>query len=255
MRSLFFISKETFLLLRRDQVFLPVIVASILIAAFANLASSWTFTDLRKVLFDIGIFGFHLTGGIVALFWGHRMIADSRQEGALEVQLASPVSRSAWLLGKYLGLAFALLVLGALMLAIWQLLMALNGFGLMTRPEFLTFLFTILGWLVLAALALLLATFSSPQVTLFAALCLWVAGLSTSLVEATLTPETPEITKKAVGLMARYWDLQQFNLVDWTTLDLQVTAHDLAWKGAYGLTLILLFLTAGALIFKRRDLA
>ncbi len=53
-RTLSVISWETFVLLRRDKVFVPALVASLLISAFANLASDWSVEDFTKILFDIG---------------------------------------------------------------------------------------------------------------------------------------------------------------------------------------------------------
>src|SRR5690606_34381136 len=105
------IAWETFVLLRRDKIFVPALVISLLISVLANLASDWSVEDFEKILFDIGFFGFQMTGSLVAIFWGAKIISDSRQEGSLEVQLAAPISRGSWIIGKYAGLCLCLVVL------------------------------------------------------------------------------------------------------------------------------------------------
>jgi ABC-type transport system involved in multi-copper enzyme maturation permease subunit len=254
-RNIYYIARETFLLLRRDKIFLPAAIAGLLIAVFALLASNWSIEAFEKVLFDIGVFGFQFTGSIVALFWGHRMIADSRQDGALEVQLASPVSRTSWLLGKFFGLAVCLLFLGVIMLSVWQAVMLFSRFGWMTPQQLVTLAFTILGWLVLASTALFFATFCRPQVALFATLCLWICGLTSFLIAQSLTPETPPVTRRAVEFLARIWDFQQFNLVDWSNKLIVVSHQELILRGLYGIVLILVLQTTASITFQNRDLS
>ena len=41
------LSKESFLILRRDKIFVPVVVAGLAIAYFANLASGWGLEDFE----------------------------------------------------------------------------------------------------------------------------------------------------------------------------------------------------------------
>lgn len=253
MRSLLLVALESFRLLRRDRIFVPALFACALVAAFANLASEWSIEDFHKILIDIGFGGFHLAGSAVAIFWGVKTLADARDSGALEVQLAAPISRTSWLLGRYGGLAATLLLLGLVILAFWQTFMLLNDYDWMTRRELVGFAFLLLGWLVLAALAMFLATFCGQGVALFGTASLWVAGMATSLVAATLPPDAAASTRRVVATLARFWDLQQLNLVDFATGLAKVEPEELLLRGSYGLILIGILLTLAALLFHRRD--
>src|SRR5438876_929135 len=108
LRSVIEIARETIYLLKRGPIFIPTIVFSIIVSAFATIASTWGVAEFRKILFDIAGFGFHLTGNLIAVIWSVKVLAVARIDGSLEVQLASPVSRSAWLLGRFLGIFFLL---------------------------------------------------------------------------------------------------------------------------------------------------
>lgn len=248
------IARETFLLLRRDKVFVPALIISIVISALANLASDWSVEDFTKILFDIGFFGFQITGSLVAIFWGAKIINDSRQEGSLEVQLAAPVDRGHWIIGKYLGLCACLIVLAVILLTIWQSLMLLNGFGWMTKIALVVYAFMVLSWLVQGALAILMASFMGQAIAMFATLCLWLTGMASALVANTVSPESSPLMKTLTSGIARFWDFQQFNLVDHAMTKPWLSQSDLMNRGAYGLILILLQLTLAVTIFSKRDI-
>lgn len=253
LRALRVVTLESFLLLRRDRIFVPALFAALAISFFAVLAGDWSIEEFYKVLYDVGFFGFQVMGGLVALFWGIKSVSDSRQDGALEVQLALPISRPTWLLGKYFGLCLALVVLAVLALVFWQALMLITQFGPM-RPQALTaFAAMVLGWLVLGALGMLLASFQRQAVATFSAVCLWITGLASTLVANTMTPDTPALLQRFVKGVARAWDLSQFNLVKFATKESLLGGAELGWRGAYGLLLISAMITGACLIFSRRD--
>ncbi len=255
MRKLWAVTRETLLLLRRDKIFLPAIIIGSIISAIAVLASDWGIEEFAKILFDIGAAGYHLTGVAVAMVWGTKAVTDSRAEGSLEVQLASPVSRPVWLVGKFLGLTLSLLLLGIILLATLQGLMLWKNFGWMGDKHFVVFGLLTINWLVVAALAIFFSSFAGANVALFCTLCLWLAGLVTSAVTRSISPHTPEYMRWIVEKTALVWDLQRFNMSYIGDYDMVVPTMDqLWWRLAYGAALVIFGLSAGCAIFKRRDL-
>jgi small neutral amino acid transporter SnatA (MarC family) len=83
------LTKESFLMLRRDRIFFPIIIAGLSIAVFANIASNWSMEDFDKILFVVGIAGFRITGGIVSILWGVRLITDPLQDRSIELRIAA----------------------------------------------------------------------------------------------------------------------------------------------------------------------
>lgn len=253
LHALFVVTREAFILLKRDRVFLPALAFGIAVVILANLASDWSVAEFWKILFDVGYFGFQIMGLAGAVFWGIKSIADSRHQGALEVQLAAPVGRSVWLVGKYLGLACALVLLWAVLLAMWWGVMVLNNMGHMTGPQLTAFAVMLIGWLVVAALATLFASCTGQAVAMFATVAAIVVGLASSLVAATLSPETGNTMRTAVRGVARVWDLQQFNLVSRAVDGNFPDQTEIMTRAAYGGVLIILLITLACLVFARRD--
>src|SRR5687768_4654222 len=100
MRILYF-AYETHLVLRRNKVFLPMLALMLLLQASAVLTGWLSLDNFREVLFDFTLAGLHVAGGGAAIFWGVKMMADARQEGSIEVALASPASRAELVIGKF----------------------------------------------------------------------------------------------------------------------------------------------------------
>ena len=255
LRAIGLVAWQTFTLLRRDKMVRAAVIAGFLTTVLALLASTWSIEDQIKILFDVGFFCFQLVGSIMAIFWGSKSVGDSRQDGAIEWQLAAPISRTSWLLGKYLGLAVSTLLLGAVLLFIWQLGMILGGYGTLSLGQLAVYLLMLLGWLVLLALSLLFSVSMRFSLALFAGVGVWLVGLTSAAVAAALTPETPPEAQAVVRVLARAWDLQAFNLVDRVLEAPGISPASLLNHVGYGIVLIAIFLTVAALASQRGDIA
>jgi ABC-type transport system involved in multi-copper enzyme maturation permease subunit len=253
MKSIYVVIKETILLLRRDRIFLPAIFGGIAIAIMANFASDWSIENFTKILFDVGAFGFQITGSLVAIFWGTKLINDAQRDGSIELYLAAPIPRSAWVIGRFIGLAVSLMILAVILLFFWQSTMWLNNFPFMDGPQFSVFGFMLLGWLVLAALSMFFASFCGQGVALFATISLWVTGLLNNLVYQNLGPESSPLAKGVVLVLARFWDLQQFNVVEFINTPSFWQTSEVVYRLAYGGGLIAILLTGAAIWFSKRD--
>jgi len=255
MNGLWTVTMDSFVLLRRDKIFLPAVIGGFFVAAIANLASDWTLEEYSKVLFDIGAFGFHFIGSIVAIFWGTKAVADARSEGALELQIATPISRSVCLIGKFLGLVMNLTLLAVILMVCWQILMRLNSFGWINGDQFMVFVYLYLSWCVTAATSIFFASFCGHATALFSSFSAWFVGLSTAQVAISLAPETPMITRKIVESFAWFWDFQRFNIIKHLVLESsKLEQINLAWNALYGVLLIAVLMTSACLIFRKRDL-
>lgn len=251
--ALLAITRATLLGLRRGPVFIPVLILIGFLAIFASIASSWGIAEFRKILFDIGSFSFHITGNFIAIFWAVKVLVMSRLDGSIETQLASPVSRPLWILGRALGLGFALVVLGFSLTFLWQIMMFLTGFGLMRSEELFSFLSQILGWLVISSVGLFFASFCGLVTAIFAAFASLVAGLMTELIVSTLREEDNVWSFLAYffKILSKLWNLQVFNRSPAFFLEGGGTIF--LWTTSYAFLLISLFLCATALIFSRKE--
>lgn len=251
MKAFISVAHETFSSLIRGPVFLPVLFFGALMSLFASLASSWSVAEFRKILFDVGSFGFHLVGNVVAIVWAAQILAVARQDGALEIQLAAPIRRSVWITGRFFGLGLAIALLGSCMLIIWQLTMFVTGFAWMNSAEWSAFILQGVGWLVVGSMGLFFSSFCRLMTTVFASFALFVTGLLTELVAETIRLEGGAALSHGLQWFKLFWNLQHFNRSP-SFLMAQGSEFFLTGLG-YGCFLIAFFLAAASLVFSRKE--
>jgi Cu-processing system permease protein len=253
MRMLY-IAHDTHVLLKRSKIFLPMLLLLGGIGITALLLGQLSANEFRQILLDVSLAGLHVAGGAAAIFWGTKAMNDSKQEGSLEVQLASPVSRTEWLVGKYLGLASTLLILGILFAGIGAASLYAYRADSLTPNEFIAFAYLAMIWLVLAAAAILFSSFCNPAVATFSCLALWFTGGLSHYLTASGAKDGSIDAKGFLATGLRLWDLQRFNLSELLYTQNFPSSTELAWRAAYGLGLIAFLLTAACLIFNSRDI-
>lgn len=254
MRALVAVSMETFLRLRRDKIFVPAALVGCGLLIMSGLASYWGVEEFIKILYDLGSFAWLMTGTTVAIFWGNKIIADSRQEGSLEVQLASPISRSTWLLGKFVGLTGALMLLSLIFLAGWQSIYLGYGMGWMPVRDIILFSLLSVSWVVMAAVSIFFASMASGAVALFCSIWMFVAGLITAPIMQTLSPDTPASTRQAVETLAGIWNLHLFDASQYTIDNQVLSQMELISRLSYGAVLVGVFMSLACFFFNRRDI-
>ncbi len=255
MRALSSVAWETFLRLRRDRIFLPAAIIGFGLLAFSGLASYRGVEEFFKILYDLGTASFLFTGATVAIFWGNKIIADSKQEGSLEVQLASPISRSVWLLGKFLGLLAGLICLALIFIAAWQGIYLGYGMGWIPGKDILIFSLLTVVWIVMGAVSIFFSSLAQSAIALFCSIWMFVAGLLSAPIMQALAPDTPPMTRKAVEILAGIWNLHSFNLGSYGAAPAFVGRMEILQRLGYGCLLVGLLLSLSCFFFQRRDIA
>ena len=259
MKSTYIIARETFVLLRRDKIFLPMIVVGLCLVFFSSMMQSSSADELVKAMFNMGTAGFFFTGIVICLLWGIKSICESRRDGSIELQLTAPVTRSQWLIGKYLGLCCSLFMVGVILFVAFQLMLYLDFKELMSWKQVLVFVYLFIGWLVFAAICTLFSTFCNTPTATFSSFCVWVTGMLSGVIVATIPPRSEDsLLESSVKVFASFWDFQRFNLVDHAVeywgVDTFPPPSDLLWFAAYGIAVVVFLLSAATIIFSYRDL-
>lgn len=248
------IAKETFLRLRRDKVFLPTSLVGLVVMFMSGIISFWGVEEFYKILFDLTTTSFNLIGVVVAIFWGTKIIHDSKQEGSIELQLAAPLCRYEWLLGKYIGLASVLVLLALVLMFGLQLVYLWYGMSFMPMEAWIIFSTLSLTWLVISAASMLIASLSSQAVSLFTSFWLLICGLIARPVLQALPPDSPDFVKQTVSYIAGIWDLHRFNLSEFGSklgeLNWSYFLHALSYASG----LIVFILASAVISFRYRDL-
>jgi ABC-type transport system involved in multi-copper enzyme maturation permease subunit len=162
----------------RDKVLYNLILFALIMILSSLALGQLTLGNESKVIIDLGLSGISIFGMLIAIFIGISLVYKELEKRTVYALLAKPVHRHEWILGKYLGLLFTLLVNIAVMTVGLALAMLYTG-GIQAGgyARLLPAVYTIfLSLALITALALLFSTFSSPALSAVFTFFLWVIG-------------------------------------------------------------------------------
>ncbi len=188
MRLVWVIATNTFREAVRDRVFYNLVLFAVLLVGSSVVIGQLAAGQDVKIVKDIGLAAASLFGVGIAIFIGIQLVAREVERRSIYGVLAKPVSRTAFLLGKYFGLLLTLAVNIVVMalalfavLAVYQWLAPEGARAAWTRPPadprlLIGLALIYLELAVVTALALLFSTYSSALLSASFTAALWVAG-------------------------------------------------------------------------------
>jgi len=253
MRSIGVIALNTFLENLRDKILYSLLLFAALLIAASIFLGALTIAEQDKIVTDMGLAAINIIGVIIAIFVGIGLVSKEIERRTIYTIMARPVSRTQFVLGKYVGLAVTLTVNIAVMFAV--LLLTLWW---IQAPVHLSLLqaagLIFVELLVVMALAMLFSTFSSATVSASLTLGLYVVGhLTQDLKGIAEKSENEFMTACVTGLYYLSPNLELLNIKGPAAAGVSVSLSYQAWATAYGVLYAGLLLAFACAIFQRRD--
>lgn len=252
LRGLFYLVCETTTEQLRSKILLPSLAVSVGFIYLANLVSEWGIAEFERILFDVGVAGYHFVGVFMAIVWGISGVSEARKNGSVETRLSSPIPRWLWFLGRYLGLVVSLLMASFLFLFIWQLAMLGYDFGWL-GTKVVVFFSQTLCWCVLGAFSMFWATFCGYPTAGFLSLVVWFLGLVMAGLSRHMPDDIDKASRVVVESLSYLWDLQRFQWTWFIDFPERLTNQMVLTTCIYGVSWIFLLVTLGCLVFSKRD--
>jgi ABC-type transport system involved in multi-copper enzyme maturation permease subunit len=207
-----------------------------------------------KIIKDLGLIAMEIFGSLIALFVGVGLVSKEIERRSLYPLLAKPVTREEFLVGKFLGLGFTLLVNTVVM-----------AFGLyatlyLTSREFDFQLWKaiypiFLGLLLVVSLALLFSTVTSSALASVCTFALLALGRYADVIR-NMQEVMPGVPGWLTGVL--YYALPNFRHFDFKNRVVYsdpVSLQDLEWVTAYAFAYIAAVLLLAVLAFRKRELS
>jgi len=170
------IARNTFREATRDRVVAGVVVAGLVLLALTQVASPLALGEGGRLTVDLGLSGISILGLLVILLAGTSLVAKELERRTIYNLLSRPITRPAYLVGKWAGLSAALWTVALLLgLALWGLLGArgMGGYGpAVAQGVYLAGL----ELSVITALAVMFSALSTPVLSALYTLGFYVAG-------------------------------------------------------------------------------
>ncbi|MCK9463212.1 MAG: ABC transporter permease [Proteobacteria bacterium] len=262
MTKLLAIAKNTYREAIRDRILYGFLFFAIALILFSVVLGRLSFNQQVRCTMDVGLAGVSFFSVLIAIFLGITLLHKEIEKRTIYPVLAKPVSRTTYLLGKFLGLAATLAVQMALMLAVFLVLLKVEGAEL-TAGLFVAVAFIFVETLLVVAMALFFTSFSSPFLSGLFCLGLFAAGRNAQLLEALaknkdlawMGPVMDGVTAVVPNLYLFYPSGKMVEQ-SWATVLGQYVSNGYAWHTiGYGIAYTALFLTLAVVLLGRRDFA
>ncbi|MFH1538548.1 MAG: hypothetical protein ABIH66_06290, partial [bacterium] len=168
------IAANTFREAIKDRLIFGLLVAGVILISLSILAAKLAFVQEYKVMTDIGLAVITLTGMVMAVFTGAGLFTRETEQRRIYSVLSKSVPRYQLVLGKYFGTVFALTV--NLVVMTLYLLVFILVFADTWTPRILEAALMIeLELLVIAAMAMFFASFTTSVLSIFYSALLFMA--------------------------------------------------------------------------------
>lgn len=227
---------------------------------------SW---ELGKVAVDVGLSVVSISGLVIIFFLGINTVFSDLDKKTIYLILSRPLTKTHYILGKYMGLALVLL-LSSIILG----LCATLSFKLATYTSrgyiplhfswhtfFLALAFLTLSLLVILAIALFWTSITThPFTALLLSLVSYFIGQNVENVKniihaSKIWAQDPVLTNLTEVVSWIFPNLAAFDLKTTAAYGLPVNADYLMWLALYGVSYAGICLVMTILVFQRRELA
>jgi ABC-type transport system involved in multi-copper enzyme maturation permease subunit len=250
----------------RDRVPYSMVLFAVLLIAASYLISQLTAGQDIKIIKDLGLAAISIFGLLIAVFIGIGLVSKEVERKSVYGLLTKPVSRSEFVLGKYVGLVLTLAVnLSAMTIGLYAMLFYMNAVAAeSTRagwtvpaadPRLLLATMLIFAELaIITAVALFFSTFSSPLLAIVLTLGLWVAGhFNADLRNFENVIDAPAVVWIAKVLYYVLPNLAPFDVKAEVVHGMPVGLRHVALTLLYAAVYTGMLLTGAIAIFRRRD--
>ncbi len=181
MIRIFAIAKNTFLEAIRDRILYGFLFFAIMLILFSLVLGQLSLNEEIRATIDVGLAGISLFSVLMAIFLGITLLHKEIEKRTLYTVLSKPISRGTYLLGKFLGLVATLAVQIILMVAVWLIVLKIQG----ANPSggmFAAIVLILCETILIIAMALFFTSFSSPFLSGLFCLGIFVAGRNADLI-------------------------------------------------------------------------
>lgn len=237
----------------RNKVLYSIFFVAIILFLLATIMGSASLAQDERILKDVGLMVLSVFCDMVAIFVGVTMLYNELERKTVYNLLSKPITRATYFLGKYSGMLLTLGVQLGMMAVVLTAIMFFRGDA--TPITYFQALWLI--WvqvMVVASIAVFFSSFSTPYVSGFMTFGLWlVANLIQELEGYLPGVEAPGAHAILKGVVLVMPDFNLLRITTQLTYEIDVPWSYVAQSSAYALAYAAAFLTAGVLIFQRRD--
>lgn len=254
------VARNTFLEAIRDRVLYGFLFFAVSLILFSVIIGQLSINEEVRAVIDIGMGGISLFAVLMAIFLSISLFHKEIDKRTLYTIMARPISRSVFLIGKFLGLCLTMLTQIILMSLVWFGILALQGATIPAGIAAALLLITVETVLIIA-MALFFTSFSSPFLSGLFTFGIFAAGRGADLLmdlakRESMASLAPLLKGASLIIPNFYLFYPSGKMIEgsFATVHAQFISSGYLFSTiGYGLAFAAFFLSVATLLLNRRD--
>ncbi|MCS7258680.1 MAG: ABC transporter permease [candidate division WOR-3 bacterium] len=237
----------------RDKVFIAIIIFSIITMLGARVIKPLTLGEEAKVIKDIGLNSITFFSVLIAILVGGRLVYKEIEKRTIYLILSRPVSKTTFIIGKYLGLLLVLFDSILIMTGVFYLFLL---FLRIPANYFLVWaiIMTFFELAIITAIAIFFSTFTTPITSAIFTFAIYFIGhLTPDLKNLARIAKSPVITFMSDVLYYLLPNLANFNVKAQVVHNLVIDYRVTILTILYGIVYSAFIMFLSCLIFRNKD--
>ncbi len=253
MTPIIVVAQNTFRQTVRQRLFFNVGIFGVGMVLLSMVMGQITFGHPDRVVRSIGLSGVTIATDLIALLTAVSLIHQEIDRKTLFVVLTRPIHRWQYVVGRYLGLLFALFLVLVGFTIIFAFTLSAS-LGSLTGADILALIAIFPEAAILAAFGMLLSAFSTPTLSAGIGLGFWIAASTTDdLIRLTKTAN-PFTKAIAQGTYYVFPSLERLNFRDLAVYQKPIVMNDFALAMGYGALYCVALVALASVVLSRREM-
>lgn len=258
------IAMNTFREAIRNKILYILLAFAMVLIVFSVVMSALSIGQEERIIKDVGLSAISIFGVLIAIMVGIGLIYNELDKRTIYIIVSKPIHRFEFVLGKFFGLVFTIIVNVLIMTAVFFGLLLIQKFSI-TPMMVKAIGMTIFELTVVTALATLFSSFSTPILSAVYTFMLYIAGTMTDdlirfakkVMEVGPDQTAPSfisvvMSKTAIVISWILPQLNQFNIRN-EAVNLQPVTVSMGWSILYGLLYTACILFIASICFSKRN--
>ena len=252
-KNIFVLALNGFQEVIRHRFFYGLALVAVLILSVGAILGPLSMSEEKRITVNFSLFATQIVLIAASIFFGSLSITRDMEKKIITTLITRPISRAQYILGKFFGMAFVMIVAVILLGCILSVIF--YYFQIPIQSVFIKSLWGIyLEALVLLSISILFSSFTSNFLIICYTVCFFIIGHWIDTMK-TLLQKTEEPFLKFIseyGVLA-FPNLERFNWRSHVVYQDLVPLTEVIFYSFYAVSWVLLFLVIAIHIFNRKD--
>ena len=250
------IANNSFREVVRDRILYIIGFYAVILAVAVILLPQLAAATEDKMFLDVGLAVMSTLSLIIAVFVGTGLVSKEIEKRTILMLIAKPISRSEFIIGKYLGLSTVLALLVVAMSAIYLIFLQVNNIDYSAISIVINAIFLILQLSLISAIAITFGLFTGSILATALTFAVYLMGnITQDLLKLARISENPGLERITQGLYLLLPDLSRLDLKNEAVYGLAALPDSttLFINAGYSLIYSAMLLAIAALIFSQKE--